>query len=597
MSIVYQRRGADYLIEETDPEDVLTPEDMDDEQRLMMQSIRDFAAREVEPVMDEVDARNIDVIRPLFKKAAELGIFMAEVPEEYGGLELSVLGIAGMMESRSYLGGLSSTVFAHQGIGSLPLINFGTQAQVDKYLHKLMHGDMMAAFALTEPSSGSDAMNIKTTAVLSDDGTHYVVNGSKQFITNAGWADLFILFAKVDGTQFTAFLFESDSEGLTVMPNEDLLGIRGSSVCGLMLDDVKIPVENVLGEIGKGHKVAMCTLNLGRLKMATNCVGGGKKALACATQYAAERHQFGNALAEFGLIQYKLAEMAARLYATQSMAYRTAGLVYKTVEAMPEESRKSIDAKLQVLSEFAIECAMSKVNGSEMVNKLADDALQIHGGYGYSEEYAPARMFRDWRISRIYEGTSEICRLSSMKTILKKSARGELNIGDAIKAIEPVDKTDSSEGRGGDLGALLEQIADLKSIYLYLLGQILDRIGYEPLLDNDKQQFLGSLADIAIEVFAAESTVLRVMKLQAHHSEEATKLPEALAKLYFEYAADRIRQEATEISTALFEGDELRAQLRSLQGWLPLPTRRIDLRNFVAKSLVETQGVLPDFRN
>ncbi len=596
MSIVYQRRGASYLIEETDPEDVLPPEDMDDEQRLMMQTIRDFAAQEVEPVMDEVDARNIEVIRPLFKKAAELGIFMAEVPEEYGGLELSVLGIAGMMESRSYLGGLSSTVFAHQGIGSLPLINFGTQAQVDKYLDKLMQGEMMAAFALTEPSSGSDAMNIKTTAVLSDDGNHYVVNGSKQFITNAGWADLFILFAKVDGTQFTAFLFERDSEGLTVMPNEDLLGIRGSSVCGLMLDDVKIPAENVLGEIGKGHKVAMCTLNLGRLKMATNCVGGGKKALACATQYAAERQQFGNALADFGLIQYKLAEMAARLYATQSMAYRTAGLVYKTVEAMPEDTRKSIDAKLQVLGEFAIECAMSKVHGTEMVNKLADDALQIHGGYGYSEEYVPARMFRDWRISRIYEGTSEICRLSSMKTILKKSARGELNVGEAIKAVEPVDRTDSSEGLAGDLGALREQIADLKRIYLYLLGQALDRIGYEPLLDNDKQQFLGSLADIAIEVYAVESTVLRVMKLQAHHSEEATKLPESLARLYLEYASDRIRQEATEISTALFEGDELRAQLRSIQGWLPLPSRRLDLRKFVAESLVEAQGVLPDFR-
>ena len=376
MSVVKQRRGADYLIEETDPEDVLTPEDMDDEQRLMMQTIRDFAAREVEPVMDEVDARNIEVIRPLFKKAAELGIFMAEVPEEYGGLELSVLGIAGMMESRSYLGGLSSTVFAHQGIGSLPLINFGTQEQIDKYLEKLMQGDMMAAFALTEPSSGSDAMNIKTAAVLSEDGTHYVLNGSKQFITNAAWADLFILFAKVDGTQFTAFLMEGGSEGLTVLPNENLLGSKGSSVCGLVLEDVRIPVENVLGEIGKGHKVALCSLNLGRLKMATNCVGGGKKALECATQYAAERQQFGNALADFGLIQYKLAEMAARLYATQSMAYRTAGLVYKAVEEMPEETRKSIDAKLQVLGEFAVECAMSTVHGSEMVNKRADDALR-----------------------------------------------------------------------------------------------------------------------------------------------------------------------------------------------------------------------------
>jgi len=440
-------------------------------------------------------------------------------------------------------------------------------------------------------------MNIKTTATLSDDGAHFIVNGSKQFITNAGWADLFILFAKVDGTQFTAFLLERDSEGLSIMPNEDLLGIRGSSVCGMMMDDVKIPVENVLGEVGKGHKVALCTLNLGRLKMATNCVGGGKKALACAVEYATQRQLFGNALSDFGLTQYKFAEMAARLYATQSMAYRTAGLVYKTVEALPEDSRKSIDARVQVLGEFAIECALSKVHGSEMVNQLADDALQIHGGYGYSEEYAPARMFRDWRIARIYEGTSEVCRLSSMKTVLKKSARGELNIGDAIKAVEPGGKRDSSEGLSGDLASMLTQVADLKRVYLYLLGQILDKIGYEPLLDNDKQQFLSSLADIAIEIYASESTVLRVMKLRLHHSEEATQLPEALTKLYFEYSADRIRQEATEISTALFEGDDLRAQLQSLQGWLPLPSRRLDLRKYVSECLVESQGELPDFRN
>ena len=597
MSIVYERRGAGYLVQETDPSEVLTPEDMDDEQRMMMKSIRDFAEQDVEPVMDEIDARNIDVIRPLFKKAAELGIFMAEVPEDYGGLGLSVLGIAGMMESRSYLGGLSSTVFAHQGIGSLPLINFGTQAQVDMYLDKLMQGEMMAAFALTEPSSGSDAMNIRTTASLSEDGSHFVLNGSKQFITNAGWADLFILFAKVDGTQFTAFLLERDSEGLSVLPNEDLLGIRGSSVCGLALEDVKIPVENVLGDIGKGHKVAMCTLNLGRLKMATNCVGGGKKALACAAQYAAERQQFGTALADFGLIQYKLAEMAARLYATQSMAYRTAGLVYQTVEAMPEESRRSIDARLQVLTEFSIECAMSKVHGAEMVNVLSDEALQTHGGYGYSEEYAPARMFRDWRISRIYEGTSEICRLSSMKAILRRSAQGVLEMGPAIKAVESSGRTDSSSGRTDDLTGMRDQISDFKNIYLYLLGQALDVVGYEPLLDNAKQQFLGSLADIAIETYAIESTVLRVLKLQSRHSEDATKLPEALARLYFERAADRIRQEATEIATALFDGDELRTQLGVIKGWLPLPSRRLDLRTYVAETIVEAQGALPEFRN
>ncbi len=597
MSIVYQHRGAGYLIEETDPDDVLTPEDMDDESRMMMQTIRDFADKDVAPLAAKVDARDEATIRQLFKKAADLGIYMAEAPEEYGGLGLNVLAIAGMMESRSYLGGLASTVFAHQGIGSLPLINFGTQQQVDKYLERLMHGDMMAAFALTEPSSGSDAMNIRTTASLSADGTHYVVNGSKQWITNSGWADLFILFAKIDGTQFTAFLMERNSSGLTVMPNEKLLGLHGSSVCGMVLDNVRIPVDNVLGEIGKGHKVAMCTLNLGRLKMATNCVGGGKKALGVASNYAQERLQFGVPLADFGLIQYKLAEMTARLYATQSMAYRTAGLVYKTLEAMDEAARKSIDARLEVLGEFSIECALSKVHGAEMVNKLVDDTLQIHGGYGYSEEYAPARMYRDWRITRIYEGTSEICRLSSMKAMLRKAASGVMPLRDAIRALEPSRREDSSVGRDGSLDAMRDQVEDLKRIFRYLCGQVLDTVGYEPLLDNANQQYLGSLADIAIEILAIESTVLRVIKLQRRHGEEATRLPESLARLYFEYAADRVRQEATEIAANLWSGDALRKQLGILRAWLPLASKRLDLRKYVAEAVIESKGALPDYRN
>lgn len=597
MEITYAHRGAGYLIEDLAPGDILVPEDMDAEQRMMMQAMKDFAAQEVMPVQDKVDARDEATVRMLFKKAAELGIYMAEVPEEYGGLELSVLGIAGMMESRSDMGSLASTVFAHQGIGSLPLINFGTPEQVEKYLDKLMQGEMMAAFALTEPSTGSDAMNIKTTAVLNEEGTHYVVNGAKQWITNAGWADLFILFAKVDGSQFTAFLMERDTPGVNVMPNEDLLGIRGSSVCAIMLEDVKIPADNVLGEIGKGHKVAMCTLNLGRMKMATNCVGGGKKALICAANYAAEREAFGGPLSQFGLIRYKLAEMAARLYATQSMAYRTAGHVYETVEALDESLRHTIDARLAVLTEFSIECALSKTHGSEMVNKLVDETLQIHGGYGYSEEYAPAKMYRDWRITRIYEGTSEICRLSSLKALLRKSASGALALGDAIKAVTPSNRRDSNEGRGVELSDLREQVSDLKKVFQYLLGTALDHIGYEPLLDNANQQYLGSLADIAIEIYASESAVLRVMKLREIHGEAATKLPESLARIYFEYSADRVRQEAMEILADIFSGDELRERLDAVAGWLPLPAKRIDLRNEVAQTIVEAGGVLPDLHN
>ncbi|HIA47175.1 MAG TPA: acyl-CoA dehydrogenase [Candidatus Hydrogenedentes bacterium] len=597
MTTSLEHRGASYLFQDAGPEEITTPEDMDEEQRMMMKSIRDFAEQEVMPVIDEVNARNIDVVRPLFKKAADLGIYMAEVPEEYGGLGLGVLGIAGMMESRSYLGSLSSTVFAHQGIGSLPLINFGTQEQVDKYLEPLMTGEMMAAFALTEPSSGSDAMNIKSTATLNEAGTHYIVNGSKQWITNAGWADLFILFAKVDGQQFTAFLMERGFGGVNVQKNEDLLGIRGSSVCAIILEDVPIPVENVLGEVGKGHLVALCTLNLGRMKMATNCVGGGKNALIVAAKYAKERFSQGNPIAEFGIIQQKLADMAMRLYASQSAAYRTAGHVYHAIEAMGEEEKKTVDAKLKAMAEFSIECAFSKTHGSEMVNILADHALQIHGGYGYSEEYEPAKMFRDWRISRIYEGTSEICRLSSMKAMFRKARRGELDMESAIQSVAKSDRSDSSQGVGDDLTSLHSQVLEFKYIFAYLMGIVLERVGEEALTSNENQQYLHSLADIAIEIYVTESTVLRVLKLNAHQTDRNTELPEALARLYFEYSADRIRQEATEIASDLFDGDQLREELSTINAWLPLPTKRFDLRKYVAETVVEAQGALPEYQN
>lgn len=595
MGMVKQRMGGDYLVGPIAPDDVLIPEEMGEEPRAMMQSMRDFAAKEIDPVADLLEQRDEATHRRLFKKAAELGIFMAEVPEEYGGLGLSVLGIAGMMESRSYFGSFSSTAFAHQGIGCLPLINFGTPAQIDKYLERLMNGELMACFALTEPSSGSDAMNIKTTAVLSEDETHFIVNGSKQFITNAGFADIFILFAKVDGQQFTAFLLERDSEGFEVGRNEDLLGQRGSSVCPLMLVDVKIPVENVLGEVGKGHKVALCTLNLGRLKMATNCTGGGKKALRIAAQYAAERTQFGGPIARFGMIKQKLADMAARLYATQSMAYRTAGLVYDALESLGVEG-KSIDKRLDVLTEFQMECAQSKYFGAEMINYLADETLQIHGGYGFSEEYPAAKLYRDWRITRIYEGTSEICRNTVTKGILKKGRSGELDLRAAFAGAVPQLRPDSSDDRGDSLDDLIAQIADYKHVFAYSLRAAIDAFGEEGVLANDNQQAVSCIADIATEIFAAESAVLRVAKLKTKAPDTDTSIPEALARLYFHRAGERIRHEATELLGDIYSGDTLREKLDALSAWLPLPINRLALRNFVANALVASGGELPDYR-
>ena len=589
MTVLPQQRGASFLIDQVEPEDIVCPEDMGDDERLLMRSIKEFAEQEVQPMFDEIDRRNIDVIRPLFKKAADLGLFMAEVPEALGGLELSLLAIAGMSESRSYLGGLSSTVFAHQGIGTLPLINFGTQAQIDRYLARCMNGDLMAAFALTEPGSGSDAMNIKTTAVLNAEGTHYVVNGAKQWITNAGWADLFILFAKVDGTAFSAFLLERDSSGLTIGDHEKLLGLDGSSVCAMQLDDVAIPVENVLGEVGKGHKVAMCTLNLGRMKMSANCAGTAKKILATTTRYATERRQFGHPIADFGLIQRKLADMAARAYGAESVAYRTAGLVYTATEALRRTGTDSLDLKLQTLTEFSVECAMAKVIGSETYNGLADEALQVYGGNGYSEEYPAARWYRDSRITRIYEGTSEICRLGIAKTILKRADRGQLALREAVAGLPPHAVAHS----GDSLVSLRTQVHALKQVFLFVLGEVWDGVDGTQLLEPEHQQFLGSLADIAIETYLAESTVLRVLKLTEARPDTDRRLETALARLVFFRAADRVRQESTEVVAALLEGDRLTAALDRVAAWLPTPAGLIETRTFIARGLVARKGVLP----
>ena len=585
MTVLPRQRGASFLLDRIEPDDVVCPEDMGDDERLLMRSIREFAEQEVAPLFHEIDRRNIDVIRPLFKKAADLGLFLAEVPESLGGLGLSVLAIAGMSECRSYLGGLSSTVFAHQGIGTLPLINFGTRAQLDRYLEPCMHGELMAAFALTEPGSGSDAMNIKTSAVLNAAGTHYVVNGSKQWITNAGWADLFILFAKVDGTAFSAFLLERNSPGLTVGDHEKLLGLQGSSVCALQLDNVRIPVDNLLGEVGKGHKVAMCTLNLGRMKMAANCAGTSKKILETTTRYAGERKQFGRPIAEFGLIQRKLADMAARAYGAESVAYRTAGLVYAAAEAGGGDS---LDRKLQTLAEFSIECAMAKVIGSETYNGVADDALQVYGGNGYSEEYPAARWYRDSRITRIYEGTSEICRLSIAKTILKRASRDQLPLREAVAALP----AQAAPRTGTDLPALRAHVDGLKQVFLLVLGEIWNSVDPDQLLAPDRQQLLGSLADIAMETYRAESTVLRVSKLAAGRADEDLAPEAALATLVCFSAADRVRQESTEVLAALVDPGRLAGALHQVACRLPVPAGLIAARSLVARTLSARHGAL-----
>ena len=588
--------GGSFLLQETDPDEVVTPEDLGEEELMLIGAFRDFADREVAPHLEALERGDGDLGRSLFRKAAELGIFMAEVPEEYGGLDLNVLAVTGMCSIRAKLGSLGSLIFGHQGIGMLPLINFATEDQRERYLVPCMNGDMLSGFALTEPGTGSDAMNITTKAVLNDAGTHYVVNGAKQWITNAGGANIFILFAKVDGEHFTAFIVDADAPGLTVGEDERLLGQHGASIAALALEDVEVPVENLLGEVGKGHKVAFCTLNMGRLKLSTNSAAGAKAAVAVAAKYAKERIQFGRPIAEFGLIQRKLADMGARAYVAESVAYRTSGLVYQALEATAGDEGSSLDAKLDTLSEFSAECAMAKVHTSEAYNHLADEAVQVFGGYGFSEEYPPARMYRDSRIARIYEGTNEICRLYAQRALLRRSWQGRLDLDAAIEDLAPRDPDDASEASdsseaGVDFESFETRIEDLKRIYLYLVKETCGCIDREHIVDADHQQFLASLADVAIEIFAAESTFLRVSKLRNGGRDADTELAEGLTRIYFERATDRIRQEATEILTALFTGQALRSRLRDVDGWLPLPVGLIRTRAAVARTLVENEGL------
>jgi alkylation response protein AidB-like acyl-CoA dehydrogenase len=504
---------------------------------------------------------------------------MAEVPEELGGLDLSVLAVTAMCSTPADFGGLSQMVYGHQGIGMLPIVNFGTPGQIEQYLGPCMEGEMLSAFALTEPGSGSDAMNIQTRAMLDEEGTHYVLDGAKQWITNAGWADLFVLFAKVDGEHFTAFLVERDTPGLLVAEPEHLLGHDGSMVNAVTLEGVRVPVDSVLGEVGRGHKVAFCTLNMGRLKLAAGGATGAKAALRVAARYAAERIQFGRPIADFGMIKRKLADMAARAYATDAVSYRTAGLVYESLESLKARGDATADERLEAMAEFSVECALAKVYGSEAYNDCADEALQVFGGYGFSEEYPPAKMYRDARISRIYEGTNEINRMYAQRRILKRLAAA----GHA--ALEQLSKGGQAETADG--------VAQLKGLYWTLVEDTLSVVGPEGLEDPDRQQFLASLADIAMEIYAAESTALRVAKLAGQGTDDERAFRDGLAALVIDRSVGRIRAEARVVLAELHGGEALDERLLGMEAALPVPVPLVDVRNRVSDSVVASGGVLP----
>jgi hypothetical protein len=588
-----------FLTGTTDPAGTATPEDLGEEERLLARAVEDFAEREVRPHMAQLEARDPEITRTLFRRAAELGLFRAEVPEADGGLDLGVLAVTSMLSSRARLGPLDTMIAIHQGIGTLPLAYFGTSEQKARYLGGCMDGTRVAAFALTEPSSGSDAMSIRTRAVLDPEGTHYVLNGAKQWVTNAGWADLFVLFAKVDGQRFTAFIVDRDTPGLIVTEPRRLLGLRGVSVCALSLDDVRVPVENVLGEVGKGYKVAFCTLNMGRLKLAAGAATGAKLAMEAASRHAAQRIQFGVPIARFGLVQRKLADMATRAYAAESVAYRTAGLVDDALGELGTRGGVTSDARLDALAQLSAECALAKVYASEAYHAAADEAVQVLGGDGYSDEHPVSRMFRDSRVTRIWEGTNEICRLHAQRTVIKTLAGGgpELRaLPGCTVVLEQLDAARERRARSGTHGRAaddLEAVAGLKRVYFMLLEDVLATPGPEKLKGPEQQTLLGSLADVAMEAFVAESVALRVAKLEGRGAPEPDDVRADLVALMLDRAADRIHSEARGILAEIRPGGEGARRLAELDALLPEPRAFIETRARVAGWLVARGGLLP----
>ncbi len=548
--------GGEYLIAETPCEDVFTPEDFTDEQRQMGETTEQFVANEIVPNIEEIDKQNFDIVVEGMKKCGELGLLMMDTPEEYGGLELDKASSMLVSEKISFGGSFSVAYSAHSGIGTLPLVYYGTAAQKDKYLEKITSGEWCAAYCLTEPGSGSDALGAQATATLSEDGKHYILNGTKQFITNGGFAELFTIFAKIDKEHFTAFLVEKSFPGLIVGAEEKKLGIKGSSTTQIILDNCKVPVENLLGEKGKGHKIAFNVLNIGRFKLGAGVTGASKMALGVGIKYANERKQFNTPISQFGAISQKIADLTAYIYASESLVYRLAGLLDDKIATIEKGIDNYYEEYLRGIEEYASECGISKVFCSEVLAKTVDEVLQIHGGYGFVADYPAERFYRDERINRIFEGTNEINRLLIPGMILRKAMKGELPLqAEAMKAFESL-MTPSFEELDDSILFVKEKalIKNLKTLFLILSGA-----GVQKFMDKlaNEQEILMAAADIAIQIFALESTVLRAEKSYGKVSEAKQELLNAIVKIFAFEASETAGSAARKGAFFIEEGDTL----------------------------------------
>ncbi|MDF1554623.1 MAG: acyl-CoA dehydrogenase family protein [Deferrisomatales bacterium] len=580
-------RGGSFLVRQSTPDEIFTPEDFSQEQRMYAKTARDFVDNEVLPLSDEIESKQPGVTERLMQKAGELGLLMADVPEEYGGLGLDKASSAIIAENMPGQGSFSVTFGAHTGIGTLPLVYYGTELTKQRFLPGLADGTAIGCYCLTEPTAGSDAMGIRSKATLSEDGTHYILNGSKMWITNAGFAKTFIVFAKVDGQQFTCFVLDRDTPGLIVGPEEHKLGIVGSSTASVTLEDVKVPADQVLGEVGKGHKIAFNILNIGRFKLGAGTVGACKQTFEHALTYALERKQFGKHLTEFGAIREKLAEMVARTYAAEAAVYRTVGMIDQLLASTGDLHG---EAALQAIEEYSVECAVVKILGSETLDYVVDETVQVYGGYGYSAEYPAERAYRDSRINRIFEGTNEINRLLAPGMLLRKAMKGELPLFQAAKALQEELMGIPSFDMEGDLGLLAAEqkiVQNLKKMCLFVAGVAAQKHGAAL---GEQQPLLMRLADLILAAYTAESVVLRALKDAAKRGEDSAIVPIAAARLECERAMSNAEGFAREALANLEQGDTLTTLLAALRRLgRRTPADAITLRETIADRMVEME--------
>lgn len=582
-------KGGEWLVKESNAFETFIPEDFNEEQKMVMEMCAQFLDMEILPVIDRIDKMEPGLMPSLIDKAGEQGLLATGVPEQYGGLAKDF--ITATIVNEGLGGGFSFSVAmaADTGIGTLPILYFGTEEQKAKYIPKLASGEWKGAYGLTEPNSGSDALGAKTTATLSGDGKYYLLNGQKCWITNGGFADIYTVFAKVDGDKFTAFIVQRGFEGFTQGPEEHKMGIKGSSTVQLYFQDCKVPVENVLGEIGKGHVIAFNILNIGRLKLCAATTGGSKRAITTCVQYAATREQFKIPIAKFGAIKHKLAEMAIRIWASETALYRTAKWIDEKEAALLAEGNSAEKSLLGAAEEYAIECAILKVFGSEALSFVVDEGVQIHGGNGFSDEYIISRAYRDSRINRIYEGTNEINRLLTVDMMLKRAMKGKLDLMGAAMAVSKELMSIPEFGNDDDAPFAKEKkyITNFKKAILMVAGAAVQKF----MMSLDKEQeILMNIADMAIETFTAESVLLRAIKLNDKNAAEAAIQTEIMRTFIYD-AADRINKAGKDALNSFAEGDELRMMHIGLKRFTktePFNTK-LSRRKIADKMLAENQ--------